>query len=167
MFLLRTNLVSTIISLVIEDHDSVNFKDWSQFPGQDHQFWVLVLRYSRSRLCFPHLWCSEILRNRTQWERDVDAIHMLGMPKWHLRLSSDFNALQRLELRPGAEITARLLLFEFTHPFSFCPVIGSVSVGFLLPFLLVIEYYQGRDYSWKHGLCENTNFSKHCVSGPG
>lgn len=97
----------------------------------------------------------------------VDAIHMSGMPKWHLRLSSDFSALQRLELRPGAEITARLLLFEFTHPFSFCPVIGSVSVGFLLPFLLVIKYYQGRDYPWKHGLCENTNFSKHCVSGPG
>lgn len=167
MFLLLTNLESAIISLVMEDIDSVNFKDWSQFPGQNHQFCVLGLRDSHSRICFPHLWCSEILRNRTQWGRDVDAIHMSGMPKWHLRLSSDFRSLQRLQLRPGAEITARLLLFQSTHPFSFCPVIGSVSVGILLPFPLVIEYYQGRDYSWKRGLCENTNFSKHCVSVPG
>lgn len=38
MFLLLTNLGSIIISLVMEDLYSVNFKDSSQFPGQNHQF---------------------------------------------------------------------------------------------------------------------------------
>lgn len=102
MFLLLTNLESTIISLVMEDLNSVNFKEWSQFPGQKYQFWVLGLRDSHSRLCFPPLWCSEVLRNRTQWGRDRDAIHMSGMPGWHLHLSGDFSSLQRLELSRGA-----------------------------------------------------------------